>query len=61
VAARFLRLEAVQGCRASLEDLLGRQLPHGLVLMPVSSDPAVAEQWLINHCSAGIEGVVASK
>ena len=47
--------------RACLEDLLGRQLPHGLVLMPVSSDPAVAEQWLINHSAAGIEGVVAKR
>ena len=47
--------------RACLEDLLGRQLPHGLVLMPVSTDPAVAEQWLINHSAAGIEGVVAKR
>ena len=47
--------------RACLEDLLGRQLPHGLVLMPASNDPAVAEQWLINHCAAGIEGVVAKR
>jgi ATP-dependent DNA ligase len=47
--------------RACLEDLLGRQLPHGLVLMPASTDPAVAEQWLVNHSAAGIEGVVAKR
>jgi ATP-dependent DNA ligase len=47
--------------RACLEDLLSRQLPHGLVLMPMSTDPAVAQQWLMNHSAAGIEGVVAKR
>ena len=44
-----------------LEALLERQRPHGLVLMPMSADSAVARQWLINHCAAGIEGVVAKR
>jgi ATP-dependent DNA ligase len=47
--------------RALLEDLLGRQLPHGLVLMPATTDPAVARAWLTNHSAAGIEGVVAKR
>ena len=58
---RDLRRRPYLERRACLEDLLGRQLPHGLVLMPVSTDPAVAEQWLINHSAAGIEGVVAKR
>ena len=47
--------------RTCLEYLVSRQLPHGLVMMPASDDPAVAEQWLINHGAAGIEGVVAKR
>ncbi|MEK6439844.1 ATP-dependent DNA ligase [Pseudonocardia sp. T1-2H] len=47
--------------RPLLEDLLGRQLPHGLVLMPATTDPAVARAWLTNHSAAGIEGVVAKR
>jgi ATP-dependent DNA ligase len=47
--------------RALLEDLLGRQLPHGLVLMPATTDPAVARAWLTQHSAAGIEGVVAKR
>lgn len=61
VAAMDLRLRPYLERRACLEDLLGRQLPHGLVLMPMSDDPAVAEQWLINYSAAGIEGVVAKR
>ena len=61
VAGTDLRRRPYVERRACLEDLLSRQLPHGLVLMPVSSDPAVAEQWLINHSAAGIEGVVAKR
>ena len=29
--------------------------------MPASDDPAAAEQWLINHSAAGIEGVVSKR
>ena len=61
VAGTDLRLRPYVERRACLEELLGRQLPHGLVLMPVSDDPAVAQQWLINHSAAGIEGVVAKR
>jgi ATP-dependent DNA ligase len=47
--------------RAMLEDLLARQLPHGLVLMPMSTDPAAAHTWLRGHIDSGIEGVVAKR
>jgi ATP-dependent DNA ligase len=47
--------------RKKLEKLLGRQLPHGLVLVPMSTDPAVARIWLHSHSDAGIEGVVAKR
>jgi ATP-dependent DNA ligase len=53
--------EPYRARRALLEDLLGRQLPHGLVLMPATTDPAVARAWLINHSATGIEGVVAKR
>jgi ATP-dependent DNA ligase len=61
VAGADLRRRPYLERRACLEDLLGRQVPHGLVLMPASSDPAVAQLWLINHSAAGIEGVVAKR
>lgn len=44
--------------RALLEDLLGRQHPHGLVLMPMTTDLDVARVWMREHTSAGVEGVV---
>jgi ATP-dependent DNA ligase len=47
--------------RKKLEKLLGRQLPRGLVLVPMSTDPAVARIWLHSHSDAGIEGVVAKR
>ena len=47
--------------RKKLEKLLGRQLPDGLVLMPMSTDRAVAAQWMVGHTASGIEGVVAKK
>jgi ATP-dependent DNA ligase len=47
--------------RKKLEKLLRRQLPHGLVLMPMSTDRAVAQAWMLNHGEAGIEGVVAKR
>ena len=47
--------------RALLEDLLTRQLPHGLVLMPMTTDFAVARTWMLNHTGSGVEGVVAKR
>jgi ATP-dependent DNA ligase len=47
--------------RALLEALLARQLPHGLVLMPMTTNMAVARTWMLNHTSAGVEGVVAKR
>jgi ATP-dependent DNA ligase len=46
--------------RALLEDLLGRQLPPGLVLMPMTTDLAVARTWMLDHSRAGVEGVVSN-
>jgi hypothetical protein len=40
---------------SSIEILLSRQLPHGLVLMPMTTDVAVARTWMLDHTSAGIE------
>ncbi|GAA2884048.1 hypothetical protein GCM10010472_47670 [Pseudonocardia halophobica] len=44
-----------------LEELLGARLPHGLVLMPTSADPAVGRLWMREHTASGIEGVVAKR
>jgi len=44
--------------RALLEDLLGRQLSHGIVLMPMTTDLAVARTWMHDNVSPGVEGVV---
>jgi hypothetical protein len=44
--------------RALLEDLLGRHLLHGLVLMPMTTDLTVARAWMRDHTAAGVEGVV---
>jgi hypothetical protein len=37
---------------------LARQLPSGLVLMPMTTDFAVACSWMLEHTGAGVEGVV---
>jgi ATP-dependent DNA ligase len=47
--------------RKKLEKLLSDRLPHGLVLMPMSTDRAVAQAWMLDHSAAGIEGVVAKR
>ena len=47
--------------RWRLETLLGARLPHGLVLMPASADPAVGRLWIREHTASGIEGVVAKR
>jgi ATP-dependent DNA ligase len=56
-----LRAQPYSARRAVLDDLLGRQLPHGLVPVPAATDPAVARVWLTEHSAAGIEGVVAKR
>jgi ATP-dependent DNA ligase len=47
--------------RRRLEMLLGERLPHGLVLMPTSTDAAVGRLWRREHSDSGIEGVVAKR
>jgi ATP-dependent DNA ligase len=47
--------------RATLEKLLTKGLPPGVVLTPTTTDPAVALAWLGGHSSSGIEGVVAKR
>lgn len=61
VEGRDVRSEPYSTRRALLEDLLTRQLPHGLALMPMTTDFAVARAWMLNHTSAGVEGVVAKR
>jgi len=58
---RDLRDRPYRTRRAALEKLLGRHLPSGLVLMPMSTDAAVAGAWMLDHGDAGIEGVVAKR
>ncbi len=47
--------------RRHLEELLGKRLPHGLILMPASADLAVGRLWMREHTDSGIEGVVAKR
>jgi ATP-dependent DNA ligase len=56
-----IRPKAYSARRALVEALLARQLPHGLVLMPTTTDFAVARTWMLNHASAGVEEVVAKR
>jgi ATP-dependent DNA ligase len=56
-----IRPEPYSARRALLEDLLARQLPHGLVPIPMTKDFAVARTWVLDHTSAGVEGVVAKR
>jgi len=56
-----LRRRPYRERRQALERLLERRLPNGLVLMPMSTDPAVAQAWLVDHTDAGVEGVVAKR
>jgi ATP-dependent DNA ligase len=58
---RDLRGRPYRRRRRKLEKLLGRQRPHGLVLMPMSTDRAVAREWMFGHTESGIEGVVAKQ
>jgi hypothetical protein len=45
----------------ALEDLLGRQLPHGLLPIPMTTDFGVARVWMRDHTSAGVEGVAVEQ
>jgi hypothetical protein len=56
LAGTDVRTEPYAARRALLEDLLGRQLPPGLVLMPMTSDLAVARTWMLDHSRTGVEG-----
>ncbi|GAA4692496.1 ATP-dependent DNA ligase [Pseudonocardia yuanmonensis] len=47
--------------RRRLEELLGTRLPHGLVLVPASTDVGVGRLWQREHTASGIEGVVAKR
>ncbi|MFR9802545.1 RNA ligase family protein [Pseudonocardia sp. RS010] len=58
---RDRRAEPYEDRRRRLEKLLENRLPHGLVLMPTSSDMGVARQWMLGHTASGIEGVVAKR
>lgn len=56
-----LRDQPHQQHRAAHEHLLDQRLPAGLVLAPMTTDPAVAHTWLLGHTGSGIEGVVATR
>jgi ATP-dependent DNA ligase len=56
-----LRARAYTKRRRALEMLLGRHLPNRLALMPMTTDVAAAQLWMVDHCAAGIEGVVAKR
>jgi ATP-dependent DNA ligase len=58
LAGTDMRSKPYAARRALLEDLLGRQLPHGLVLMPMTTAFGVARAWMRDHTSSGVEGVV---
>lgn len=60
VAGTDVRSQPYTARRALLEDLISRQLPPGLVLMPMTTDLAVARSWMLNH-TAGIEGAVVKR
>jgi ATP-dependent DNA ligase len=61
LAGTDVRTRPYAARRALLEDLLGRQLPPGLVLMPMTTDLAVARTWMLDHSRAGVEGVVVKR
>jgi ATP-dependent DNA ligase len=61
VAGTDMRSKPYAARRALLEDLLGGRLPPGLVLMPTTTDLAVARTWMLDHSRAGVEGVVVKR
>src|SRR5918994_3638150 len=56
-----LRTRPYHQRRRALEKLLGRHLPDRLTMMPMTTDLAAAQLWMVDHCAAGIEGVVAKR
>jgi ATP-dependent DNA ligase len=56
-----LRTRPYHKRRRALEKLLDRHLPDRVVLMPMTTDLAAAHLWMVDHCAAGIEGVVAKR
>jgi hypothetical protein len=39
-------------------EAVARHLPERLTLMPMTTDLAAAQLWMVDHCAAGVEGVV---
>ena len=58
---RDLRTGPYSRRRRALEKLLARHLPDRLTLMPMTTDLAAAQLWMVDRCAAGIEGVVAKR
>ena len=56
-----LRARPYRRRRRGLEKLLDRRLPERVALMPMTTDVAAAQLWMVDHCAAGIEGVVAKR
>src|SRR5687768_14776598 len=56
-----LRARPYRRRRRGLESLLDRHLPDRVALMPMTTDLAAAHLWMVDHCAAGIEGVVAKR
>ena len=56
-----LRARPYRRRRRALEKLLARHLPDRVALMPMTTDLAAAQLWMVDHCAAGIEGVVAKR
>jgi ATP-dependent DNA ligase len=56
-----LRARPYRARRRTLEKLLDRHLPDRVTPMPMTTDLAAAQLWMVDHCAAGIEGVVAKR
>ena len=56
-----LRARPYSRRRRVLEKLLDRHLPDRVALMPMTTDLAAAQLWMVDHCAAGMEGVVAKR
>ena len=56
-----LRTRPYRKRRRALEKLLDRHLPDRVTLMPMTTDLVAAQVWMVDHCAAGIEGVVAKR
>ena len=51
-----LRARPYRRRRRGLEKLLARQLPDRVALMPMTTDLAAAQLWMVDHCAAGDRG-----